>query len=486
MFDSEEWQPEQRDDRWPEPQEWVEHPDAWWSAEDEIDLDAGLTASERLTPVLESAQWALNSAEAHRLEAAVDALRTARAEGVPASAHRLDDGMLDRAFAIHLGHLLQLSPRAALALVHAADSAIRTLPQSWAVLHEGAASWRAVAKVVDFAEGLADADLPTYDTAAAELLHRYAAHELPRHLTRLRDRINADAANQRIEAATKRRHVAVHPEHDGQAALTFVGPATDIAATYDALHRIAREARGRDGETRATGQLMFDAGMDLLLLGAAHPPVSLADPGTPGERLGDARVPDRKAITATILVTVPAATATGAGDELGQLGGFGGLDAREAQRIIAHSRMWTRAEIDPIDGAILGFDSTERHIPAALRKLLAFRDDTCREPGCNRPAHRCDLDHSFAWALGGHTTASNLAALCRNANLIKETGTWHVETELDGTQTWTSVWGSRITTHPDRPTRPPTPPAPPPPPPRPSTPPSPAEANAESQGDAPF
>ena len=50
---------------------------------------------------------------------------------------------------------------------------------------------------------------------------------------------------------------------------------------------------------------------------------------------------------------------------------------------------------------------------AALADFVRCRDLTCRWPGCDRPAHECDLDHTVPHARGGPTHASNLKCYCR-------------------------------------------------------------------------
>jgi hypothetical protein len=50
---------------------------------------------------------------------------------------------------------------------------------------------------------------------------------------------------------------------------------------------------------------------------------------------------------------------------------------------------------------------------AALAAFVRCRDLTCRWPGCDRPAHDCDLDHTIPYANGGPTHASNLKCYCR-------------------------------------------------------------------------
>jgi hypothetical protein len=58
-----------------------------------------------------------------------------------------------------------------------------------------------------------------------------------------------------------------------------------------------------------------------------------------------------------------------------------------------------------------------RYVPS--RKLADFvrcRDLTCRFPGCDEPAYRCDLDHTIPYPVGP-TCASNLGCLCRKHHL---------------------------------------------------------------------
>lgn len=56
---------------------------------------------------------------------------------------------------------------------------------------------------------------------------------------------------------------------------------------------------------------------------------------------------------------------------------------------------------------------------AALRRLVVARDGTCRFPGCQVPASKCDLDHVVPFNHndplgGGLTREANLIALCRH------------------------------------------------------------------------
>ncbi|KUI25220.1 hypothetical protein AU196_08110, partial [Mycobacterium sp. IS-1742] len=88
---------------------------------------------------------------------------------------------------------------------------------------------------------------------------------------------------------------------------------------------------------------------------------------------------------------------------------------------------------------------------AALQDFVRCRDLTCRFPGCDQPAHRCDLDHAVPWP-AGPTCASNLRCLCRKHHLLKTFWTgatgWRDKQSPDGTIVWTSPTGQTYTTRP--------------------------------------
>ena len=86
---------------------------------------------------------------------------------------------------------------------------------------------------------------------------------------------------------------------------------------------------------------------------------------------------------------------------------------------------------------------------AALADFVRCRDLTCRFPGCDCPADRCDVDHTVPYALGGLTHASNLKALCRKHHLLKTFWSgWRDEQLPDATVVWTSPSGHTYCTAP--------------------------------------
>lgn len=92
-----------------------------------------------------------------------------------------------------------------------------------------------------------------------------------------------------------------------------------------------------------------------------------------------------------------------------------------------------------------------------IRASVEGRDGTCRFPGCDEPAHRCQLDHVKRYdhddpASGGPSDTSNLHCLCPKHHNVKTTGAWDVTIEPDGTETWTSFGdGHTVMTTPNGP-----------------------------------
>ena len=87
--------------------------------------------------------------------------------------------------------------------------------------------------------------------------------------------------------------------------------------------------------------------------------------------------------------------------------------------------------------------------PPALRHLITIRQRTCAEPGCQRPAHRCDIDHTIAYGQGGRTCECNCAPLCRHAHRAKQAPGWHLDQPEPGVMIWTLPSGRTYTTRPD-------------------------------------
>jgi hypothetical protein len=93
-----------------------------------------------------------------------------------------------------------------------------------------------------------------------------------------------------------------------------------------------------------------------------------------------------------------------------------------------------------------------RYVPSrALAEFVRCRDLTCRFPGCDVSAERCDVDHTIAYP-AGPTCASNLKCLCRFHHLLKTfwsgDGGWADRQLPDGTVIWSAPGGQTYRTQP--------------------------------------
>ncbi|MDG5781025.1 HNH endonuclease signature motif containing protein, partial [Mycolicibacterium fortuitum] len=85
---------------------------------------------------------------------------------------------------------------------------------------------------------------------------------------------------------------------------------------------------------------------------------------------------------------------------------------------------------------------------AGLSEFIRWRDLTCRFPGCDAPAERCDIDHTAPWP-AGPTHPSNTKLYCRAHHLIKTfCPGWSDRQYPDGTVEVTTPTGHTYTTEP--------------------------------------
>jgi hypothetical protein len=89
------------------------------------------------------------------------------------------------------------------------------------------------------------------------------------------------------------------------------------------------------------------------------------------------------------------------------------------------------------------------YVPSqGLAAFVRCRDLTCRWPGCDQPAVRCDIDHTIPYSAGGATHASNLKCYCRTHHLVKTFFGWTEQQLPDGTLILTSPAGQTHVTTP--------------------------------------
>jgi hypothetical protein len=245
-------------------------------------------------------------------------------------------------------------------------------------------------------------------------------------------------------------------------------------AIYHTLSDVAAAACG-PGESRTPDQLRADALCELLLVGGGATSAGDVAGGARGTRntaggassadgatptAGDRAAPGSgvatvlgnglRAITPTVVLTVPALSLLGRSEEPADLEGFGPIDIETARQLCASAPSFIRVLTHPETGAVLSVGRQRYRVPADLKTALVVRDETCRFPGCRRRAVRCDLDHATDWQDGGASDVDNLEHQCRKHHRLKHQLGWRIAHDGGGHLTWTSPSGRRYRTEPAR------------------------------------
>lgn len=108
------------------------------------------------------------------------------------------------------------------------------------------------------------------------------------------------------------------------------------------------------------------------------------------------------------------------------------------------SAVFRRLYTHPSTGELVAMESTARAFPVGLKRMIRWRDETCRTPWCN--ARIRHLDHIIPAAAGGPTSYDNGQGLCARCNYLKEHGTWHLTSSPPGSPShisWRSPHGAR-------------------------------------------
>ncbi len=405
---------------------------------------------------------------------------------------RLD--MAERAAVAEIAVRLRLSEQT----VRVRASQARTLkarsPVSWQTFVDGRISERHAVETARLASSLPHDDPASwtaFDVGAADRAQRLIPARFSVAARALRERVHAESIEERHRRAARDRGVWLTAELDGMATLSALMPADRAHAAMSTLDRAARHLAAAPDEERTLAQLRADIMADLLVAPvgngvgayiaspgdgepappAAGEPVSARTPDAPPPATSspaataptssppaptptpDAPPPatSSPAVIATtrarprpasIVVTVPALTLLGVGDEPALLDGYGPIDLDTARRLAGESATWTRLLTHPLTGVPLALDRRSYRVTAALRRWLGVMSPACIFPGCGRAARACDIDHLTAWADGGVTDADNLEPECRHHHRLRHETKWTPVRDPDsGVVRWRSPLG---------------------------------------------
>ncbi|AUZ87439.1 HNH endonuclease [Arthrobacter agilis] len=385
--------------------------------------------------------------------------------------------LADTATATEIACLLRISERSAHRLVQHAALLAQHHPRTLTALRTGTITWAHATTLLHEYAGLPAGTAARIEDALLPVASATTVPRLSYRARRLRTQAHPTTLETRARNAVDHRRVDLEPADDAMAWLHIQLPATDAAAIDTRLTTTARALQS-PGEHRTLPQLRTDVFTDLLLADCTCPTTEAAEGTIPagagagagadsatgagtgaGARsslghdggTGCRLHADGYRVRASINVTVPVLTLLGVDDAPADLEGYGPVPADIARRLAAHAPSFTRLLTHPETGAVLSVGRTTYAVPADLKKWLRVRDRTCRHPGCNVAASRCELDHTQPWSQQGTTTQTNLAHLCRKHHMLKSEGIWHYRQSDAGTLTATSPTGRTYTSEPEPP-----------------------------------
>lgn len=358
-----------------------------------------------------------------------------------------------RVLASSLACALRLPERSAERLIADSELLVHELPQTQQALSDGRVSWRHATAIVEHARTLPEESRAEFEAAVLPHAERLTVALLNKKARRVRELVHPEPVDVRHRLAAEERRVELDFCVDGMAWLSLFLPAVQAKAAFDRIVNIA-DSEARDAARQAcnVGSPSRDAASPS---GDAVPGTSeltltqrRADIAVELLTTGTVATGRDRGIRATLAITVPVLRLLGVSDEPATLEGYGPIDTETALELAGTATSFVRILTHPETSAVLSVGRDRYRAPTDLRTFLRVSDETCRFPGCNRSAKRCELDHTVDWVHGGQTAHDNLAHLCPSHHHLKHQTEWRVRQLPGRTLEWTSPGGQTYLTHP--------------------------------------
>ncbi|MBX0299545.1 HNH endonuclease [Cryobacterium sp. 1639] len=358
-------------------------------------------------------------------------------------------------------------------------------PATFEALAAGEISYRHATVLVDQMRTVPMEDQESFEAKLLPDAKRLPVGRFRDKARRLRERLHPKSIAVRTKNALAERRTYWEAAPDGMGWLHWYGTAHDTKAAYDRIESMAGSLKrigdpvplrtalgsvpGSESVATAAEAAGTGAGVEV---DAAGEEGNSADSDEQNQRtldqlraditrelLLDGITPDGMGagIRGKVMITVPVLTLLGLDEEPATLEGYGPISPDMAREIAGHAPSFTRLLTHPETGVVLSLGKIQHKNTKAMKKWLRVRDETCRFPGCSRPAVTSDVDHTDDWADGGPTDCDNLAHLCEPHHRLKHLSQWRVTQEPGGILVWTSPGRRSYRTDPANPMAPPRP-----------------------------
>jgi hypothetical protein len=355
------------------------------------------------------------------------------------------------------------------------------LTGTWNALYEGRLDVRKMRAVVDLLDSAKPGVAAQIERQVLPHAERLTVAQLRGRIRRALARLDADALEKRRAEAARRANVSHQPVGDGMSRLVVDLPLPQAAACADAIDQYAQLLRA-EGDQRPIGVIRSAVAADLILRPwdttrppvtaqlTVHAPLAALRPAATGseppaeiageivtaaqcrelleqlDMLGVRAAPEGGCVLVAVGDPVTGRlVAVGTRNELRRGAGLRRRRTRrgrqvgpdtDAHRPSAHAGSGSPGGSPATDdgpGLRPPAATTAYRSTPAQRRFTRTRDRTCRMPGCQRRAGRCDIDHALAHADGGPTDCWNLCCLCRRHHRIKTFARgWRFELLDDG------------------------------------------------------
>jgi hypothetical protein len=354
-------------------------------------------------------------------------------------------------------------------------------PATFDALAAGEISYRHATTLLDQLRTVPEEDQAAFEEAVLPVAKSLPVGRFRDKARRLRERLHPDSIVVRTRNALADRRTYWEAAHDGMGWLHWYGTAEQTKAACDRISGLAASLRKLGDPTpdtasedvaEAAGTAASSGATAGTRSGAAFGIQPAGDGDGPSPRTLDQLRADVTAgllldgvtptglgagIRGTVMVTVPVMTLLGLDEEPATLEGYGPISPEAARQIAGDASSFTRILTHPESGVVLSVGTQQYKVTTGMRKALRMRDETCRFPGCSRPAMTSDIDHTQDWQYDGGTDLDNLAHLCEGHHRLKHLSQWTVTQEPRGVLVWTSPGKRTYRTDPANPIGPPRP-----------------------------
>ncbi|WP_282826015.1 HNH endonuclease signature motif containing protein [Gulosibacter sediminis] len=333
-------------------------------------------------------------------------------------------------------------------------------------LREAAVTMRHARALLRHAGIVPDARLDEYASKVLEFAKGATVAATDAFARKLAAELGAEEFEAAFEHEYQARHVTIEDREFGMSRITADVPTMQARAMYDLMNQQAkalreenvneadehrrrvREAQSRGEELspedaefiedpRTVRQLMADLFVETFLT-------------TTPQSMHEYEAKGRSRVTAMVSIVIPVMNLLNpdAPRDVATINGMTPVSMTEARGMASTAKCFQRILTDPITGHVLTVDS--RNPTPSMRRFLQARDQVCLFPGCRRPAHQSELDHTKPWAAGGKTDVENLGHLCPKHHTLKHQRPWECEQLGNGWVRWRTPRGEWVTVEPAR------------------------------------